>query len=413
VRHVVVVILLFACIGTVRGQELLQPAELVAPPMVVDETVPARLPRFWTGAEYLLWWIKDDRTPGPLVTTGPAGDPHQGVLGNPTTGVLYDGSHLNHELNSGVYLFGGMWLDNEQRVGLEVGGFTLETHTISGKEYSNRTNGAPVIARPFFNVVTGHEDAEVITSPLDPLGGRYLGGVQVFSDSRTWGAEANAVSQLGWFGSGNWKVLGGFRYLGQRDQLRFSQSSTVLTPGTVGFLGAPAPPPDIVSIRDYFETRNNFYGGQAGGSVDFYWGRLNLNLLAKVGLGSTQEELYVDGHTLLTDPTGKTLRAAGGLYTQPTNMGDFTRGRFAVVSETGVRLGYQITPWLRSTFGYTFLYWSDVVRPGEQVNRNLDPRQVPSNLLYGAPGTPLQPVRQFESVDFWAQGLTFGLSFQF
>jgi hypothetical protein len=399
---------------TAWAQEAAPVPDLSTPAEMVEIAPPAeRLPRVWASAEYFLWWVKNDHTPGPLLTTGPAGDPHQGILGDPNTRVLYDGSSLDHMLNSGVRLFGGFWIDSEQRLGLEMSGFTLETHTISSKDYSNRTDGAPVIARPFFNVLTGQEDAEVITSPQDALGGRYLGGIDIYSDTRTWGAESNLVSRLGWLGNTRWTALAGFRYLGQRDQLRFSQSSTVLTPGTVGFLGAPAPAPDIVSIRDYFETNNNFYGGQFGGSVDIYWGRLSLTCLAKVGFGATQEELYIEGHTLLTDSTGRTLAAPGGLFTQPSNLGDFNRSRFAVVSEAGARLGYQIRPWLRATFGYTFLYWSDVVRPGEQINRNLDPRQVASNLAYGAPGNTGQPYQRFESVDFWAQGLTFGLWFRF
>src|SRR5207247_1354770 len=140
----------------------------------------------------------------------------------------------------------------------------------------NRTDGSPVIARPFFNVLTNQEDAQVITSPQDPLGGRYLGGIDVFADHRTWGGEVNLVHPLLERATSRWEVLAGFRYLGQQDKLRFSLSSTVLTPGTVGFGGAPAPAPDIVSWRDYFETNNQFYGAQIGlrGRRDF--GRLSL-----------------------------------------------------------------------------------------------------------------------------------------
>jgi hypothetical protein len=58
-----------------------------------------------------------------------------------------------------------------------------------------------------------------------------------------------------------------------------------------------------------------------------------------------------------------------------------------VVPEVGVKVGYQVTPHLRAQVGYDFLYWSDVVRPGSQIdpliNTNLIPPATP-----GGPGRP-------------------------
>ncbi len=402
-----------------RAQEAsAQEAIVLGEGIPVMEDMPAPQPsRFRVSAEYLMWWIKDDRAPGPLVTTGPANDPKAGVMGNPGTSALFDGSHLDYRLNSGTRLTLGWWLVPEEILGVEASGFVLETHTIHGKVDSNRTDGSPVIARPFFNVLTGKEDAQIITSSSGP-NGSYLGGIDVFGDSRTWGGEINAVGLLGYFGKAKWDWLGGFRYLGQKDQLRFSQSSTVLTPGTVGFpepggTGAPAPAPDIVSWRDYYETHNNFYGGQVGARAEFRRGRWRLDVLGKIGLGSTVQDLHVSGHTLLTDSTGKTLSVPGGLYTQLSNIGAFSRTQFTMISEVGVGLGFQLTERWQARFGYSFLYWSDVARPGGQVNRNLDPRQIPSNLVFNPAAQANQPGRRFEGTDFWAQGLTFGLQFEF
>src|SRR5262245_40187439 len=170
------------------------PCEPVAAWTDVGEPAPGYV--LWGRAEYLLWWSRPERAPGPLVTTGLPGDPRQGALSNPTTRTLYDGSRLDTHDQSGVRLFLGGWLDAEQTLGVELGGFVLETHTIHGKADSNRTDGAPVIARPFFNTLSGLEDAQIITSPQDPLGGRYLGGIDVFADSRTWGGELNLVRNL-------------------------------------------------------------------------------------------------------------------------------------------------------------------------------------------------------------------------
>ncbi len=384
-------------------------------PLGPEEVSPvcSRSPRFWAVPEYLLWWTKDDRPPGPLVTTGPAGDPRQGVVGNPTTGMLFDGSRLDYRQQSGARLTFGYWLDDEQTCALEVAGFVLETHTIHGEANSNRTDGAPVIARPFFNVLTGQEDAQVITSPQDSLGGRYLGGIDVFADSRLWGGEANLVRHLGSGPCGSWDVLAGFRYLGQKDELRFSLSSTVLIPGTVGFGGAAALPPNIVSWRDFFETNNHFYGGQIGLRGRYDCGPWSLDLAGKVGLGDTVQKVSLSGHTLHTDSTGKTLSEPGGLYALPSNLGDRTRDTLTFITEATVQVGCQFTPRLRTLVGYTFLYWDDVARPGYQINRNLDPRQIASHRAFTPVAAATQPVLTFQSTDFWAQGLTVGLEFRY
>ncbi len=85
--------------------------------------------------------------------------------------------------------------------------------------------------------------------------------------------------------------------------------------------------------------------------------------------------------------------------------------RFAVVPELGLNLGYQFTPVIRGFVGYNFIYWSDVVRPGQQIDLNVNRTFQPGSAIprTGAtvPGFP------FTGTDFWAQGLTVGLEFRF
>src|SRR5215831_18765845 len=49
----------------------------------------------WAEAEYLLWWMKGASLP-PLITASPAGTPstQAGVLGAPTTTVVFGGAHV-------------------------------------------------------------------------------------------------------------------------------------------------------------------------------------------------------------------------------------------------------------------------------------------------------------------------------
>src|SRR5262249_23740520 len=63
---------------------------------------------------------------------------------------------------------------------------------------------------------------------------------------------------------------------------------------------------------------------------------------------------------------------AGGLLTGPGNIGSSTTGRFSVVPEVGMNLGYYVTDWMRLSVGYNFLYWSGVARPGEQIDRRVN-----------------------------------------
>jgi hypothetical protein len=365
--------------------------------------------RFWARGEYLLWFIRGDHSAVPLGTTGAVGAAHAGALGEPSTGVLV-GPDLNYKPNSGGKLFLGYWLNADATIGVEAAGFCLETHTIHEKAYSNRTDGAPVIARPFFNTLTGEQDAQIITGPADALGGRYLGGIDLFSDSRTWGGELNALMNLVRANSLHCDLVVGFRYLGQKDEFRFDDSSTVLRPGTVGFGGSPAPAPDIVSVRDYLETESSFYGVQVGLQAHWEYGPWSCDGAIRAGLGTNQEHLVALGRTLLTNSAGVTLTEPGGLYV-PANVGTLDRRQLGCVAEANLRLGYRISEHWTASVGYTFLYWGDIIRPAGQINPPVDPRTVPSSLAYN-PAVAAAPF-QLHSTDYCAQGLTFGLEYRY
>ena len=64
-----------------------------------------------------------------------------------------------------------------------------------------------------------------------------------------------------------------------------------------------------------------------------------------------------------------------------------------------MNLGFQITPWMRGTVGYSFLYLSSVARPGNQIDNTFD------GITH-----PLVPMA---SSSFWAQGLNLGLQFSY
>jgi hypothetical protein len=93
----------------------------------------------------------------------------------------------------------------------------------------------------------------------------------------------------------------------------------------------------------------------------------------------------------------------GGLFTGERNIGTFSRSEFTAVTEVGLTLAYHWGPCTRLTVGYTFIYWSDVLRPGDQI----DPR------VGESPELGEHPAFRFNRGDFWVQGINLGLVREF
>ncbi len=132
---------------------------------------------------------------------------------------------------------------------------------------------------------------------------------------------------------------------------------------------------------------------------------------AKVAFGATDEGADLAGVTTSVSATGATV-AAGGFLARPSNSGSFSTEQFAIVPEAGLTLGYQVFNWMRLTAGYSFLYWSRVARPGEQVNVSVNRLEVPSLAApTGFMVTP--PAALIRSTDFWAHGINAGLELRY
>ena len=100
-----------------------------------------------------------------------------------------------------------------------------------------------------------------------------------------------------------------------------------------------------------------------------------------------------------------------GIFAMPANSGRFTSNDFAVVPEVQVKLGYDVTPAIRLSVGYDVLYESSVVRPGDQINRVISKGQTfhqETNV-----DDPTHPSPLFNRTDFFAHGLTVGLSYRY
>ena len=353
--------------------------------------------KFSTSAEYLLWWAKDSPASPPLLGNDAFGAPgFSAALG----GQSYDtGAQSGGRFSIG-YRFTPEW-------SVEGIGFFLPAATVTKSVSSSGAPGSPRLLVPQFLVDGGGEGTLTIADP-----GNFFGTARESLRSDLNGAELNVTRKV--MAGANWRLdaLGGFRYMRLKETLTFSASSVAI--------GAP----DIFNPTDSFATDNQFYGAQLGVKGEYTMGNWFANGSVKLGLGVMRESVDIAGTLQTNDfnPTfgvGAPQTFVGGMFAQPSNIGSHSRDRFAVVPEVGLKLGYRLTSWASIFVGYNFLYASAVVRPGSQIDRNLNTTQ---SMAYQTPQSPpptltlqgdARPSQRFRESDYWVQGLTAGVSFGF
>jgi hypothetical protein len=353
--------------------------------------------RFYGRAEYLLWWLKDERVPPLVTTSSPAS---AGILGNADTTVLFGGSHLDNGDFSGGRFTGGFWLGGCQDKAIEFTGFFLGDRSVP---FTANSSQFPVLARPFFNLNSGLEFSQVTASP-----GLSTGQNDVLSSTKMWGTEANFRCKAACGCNYRVDLLAGFRYLELAESLTIRETIDVM-PAVPTFGG------DHISVLDSFSTHNRFYGGQIGVETELRRGPWFADLRGKLALGDTRQVIRIGGGQTITTPAGVTSSFPGGLLALPSNIGHFHRDEFGVIPELGINVGYQFNDHWRAFVGYNFLYWSSVVRPGDQIDRAIDVTKIPNFPLSPTPPPAPQarPAVLFRDTEFWAQGINIGLEFRY
>jgi hypothetical protein len=363
----------------------------------------------WFRGEFLMWWTKSADLP-PLVTTSPAGTPQAqaGVLGQTGTSVLFGGEEVDLGVRPGARFTVGYWLSPCEDSGIEATYLFLGNKALN----FNRTsaNGVPILARPFFNVETGLQDALLVAFPNVAIDSHINVGLSNELQS------LDLLSREAIFRQSGQRVdfLFGYRYSRFAERLAIDQAFTagpgsqVLAEGTV------------VQASDVFGASNEFHGIELGIAAQTQYCRWSLEGLAKIALGGTRSRVAIDGATTITVPGETPVTTQGGLLAQPTNIGRFSQSTFSAIPELGLTLGCNITNRTKATFGYSLLYWSQVARPGDQIDRgqvagstnvnvNVNPSQFSGGQLTGVPS----PQHRFITTDYWAQGLTLGLDCRF
>jgi hypothetical protein len=201
-------------------------------------------------------------------------------------------------------------------------------------------------------------------------------------------------------------IIGGFRFLQLEDEVN-NNVQFLVAPSVPGFGGSR------VNLSDDFRTRNNFLGGQVGLEAALRRGSFAIDLLGKVAIGRMQQVTNVEGATNVRSPDGSMTRFEGGLYALRSNIARHERDELAFIPEAGLKVGYDVTPHLTVTAGYSWIWVSTVMRAGTQIDPVVNVSQFPIRSGNGPLMGPARPSFKFETSSFWAQGLKFGLAVRY
>jgi hypothetical protein len=326
----------------------------------------------WVRGEYLVWWGKSASLP-PLVTTG--------TIANPTANVLLGGDVAPNAHSGGRFSL-GWWCSPCRDEGLEVTYMFLGNEAVNFYRESPTT---PLLARPFYDTENATPSRILVAVPDG-----QTGWINASLANELNSVEAIYRRALIRQCSHEVDLLMGYRY-GQFDEnFRMDTSSTI---GTA-----------TLQVTDQCRTTNEFHGAEVGFATRTRCDRWSLELLAKFALGGTQSRVNISGATVPASVPSQ------GVLALASNSGSYSENNFSVIPELGVTFGYDLTCRLKATLGYTFLYWSQVARPGDQIDTNLNLSQVPGGVV--TQGVP-SPLFNFRTTDFWAQGISAGLDYRF
>ncbi|NOZ39903.1 MAG: BBP7 family outer membrane beta-barrel protein, partial [Planctomycetes bacterium] len=407
--------------------------------------------------EYLLWWLEGMDTPA-LVTQFSAINPNNGSAIGPFTTLFGRNQTLKDERSGGRVTL-GLWLDDYGQWGVEgeyLALADLEESFVAGVRDGSAPAIGSYIGRPFFNTGVigavlpggrGPAVEDVDTNALDgtvtvdmrsefqsaslrlrhnlccregsstscgsgvDCGGGVGCGSGVGNGSAYPFGPLNRLCNLLRKGTRRTDMLYGVRWTNLNESIRITEDLQTLT--------APISQLDVI---DSFATENEFIGGEIGYETDWRFNRWSLRFLTKVAIGNTRQRVDINGSTVIDDVAVNPPDNIGGLlaqrYVLPDgtvvgNIGTYERDEFSMIPEIGLTAGYNLTPRLKLTAGYTLLYWSNIVRPGEQIDLDVNANLLPRD---GGPGVDTvvagdHPRFEFRQTDLWATGVNFGAEY--
>ena len=352
---------------------------------------------FFVQGELLLWW--QNRARIPVLATTSTSSTGSGFLGDPQTRNLLGPGEFGPSFLQGFRVRAGGYIDECALLGIDGGFFFLgpgrESRSFDSSQF-------PVITRPFFAPNINAEFGEVVARP-----GLSTGRLEVWQDSFLWGIDINVRKAFCRDCTGGTGWFAGYRHLNLTETLSITEFITASGPLASDPVGTK------VVVNDTLQTRNRFHGAQVGWWKQSRAGILDIDTRVGLAMGVTNQIVDIGGFQQRTRPGQATQNFVGGLLAAGPNIGQFNRSAFSVIPEITVNVGVAITPNLRAYAGYNFLYWNNVVRPGDQIDRVIDLTNIP-NPPAGAVPSALsnRPQPTFRQSDFWAQGVQLGLEFR-
>lgn len=380
--------------------------------------------------DYLFWTLKKNPVSAPLVTTVSFDDSVPGAFGQPGSKVVLGDKALDMGWMNGFRVAAS---HSYGCFGAQANYFLLPEVSEKKSLSTSGVVGSNSYAVPIFDVtgfwgLNGIPGETIFLLP-GPLLGEFPGFEAEFelkASSALQGAELNGFYESNWFGA-----IFGFRWVQLQESLRFKTHSQSIP-------GFPAPA-SFYDTRDRFHTRNDFLGGQIGLEAHFEKNCWTFAGGVKGGLGAMLEQVKIRGSS--RSPGGNLfymilsstpINLDGGIFAEPTNKGTSHQTHLAAVIEANAQVKYSLGCHFNLQLGYDFLWVSKLVRPGDQIDRKINPtrtalgeatretagvRTTPTP--FGMPGPaqavqgPVRPRHAFKHTDFWTQGLMAGLEICF
>jgi hypothetical protein len=359
---------------------------------------------WWIRADYLHWWTSGSPLP-PLLTTSPVGVVPPGTIGAPTTTVLFGDELVNTRSTPSARFRLGRWCDPCHRWGIEAEYFSIGGNSTA---YEAESTGVPVLARPFYDTVHHRQTSLAVAYP-GLVGGEFNANVwDDFQSAAVWARYGLLEREVGVGPCRECRcfrldAIGGYRFFNYRDNLLIRELEVATDPSGV------VAPGTMFRMTESFRCRNEFHGVDLGLVAHWDRRRWSLDVLGKVAVGNNRRTVAINGTLVATYAGTLVEQYQGGLLALPSNIGNHVDNDFVVIPQVGVEIGYQFTSVLRGYVGYDLLYWSDVVRPGSQIDLNINTNQLPPNPT----STDPPPTFAFNGSGFWAQGVSMGLELRY
>ena len=330
------------------------------------------------------------------MTRGSSTDPVPGALGQPNTQAVF-GNFDNNRQSYGGRLTLGIGLDEGSDWSIQASGFWLADTQSNFSVSSAGEAGSLVLARPFFNVVAGVQDADPVAFPR-----LASGSIQTESLRRFYGTDLALRYLYIDDTTGRFSFLFGPSYFALEESLRIQENSQDL-PG----LGVPG---NTYLLREDFSTINTFFGGQLGVDYEYRLGPVFFKTVGKLGIGEVSQVTRRSPFTQITEPNGiVTSSSDRALYISPANAGRSSRTRFGLMPEGLFRWGIDLNEYVQVSAGYSILYLNNVARPGDLIDHNVIIQPVGTSATFVSRGNP----GISSSTDFTAQGLDISLRLSF